>query len=71
MARNERPDRALEIVLRDGEPAAVILDIERYREMLERLEELDDLETLHRARRQATTFRSLDEFLEDFSSPQP
>jgi prevent-host-death family protein len=32
-----------EIILRDGKPTAVILDIEEYREMLERLEDLEDI----------------------------
>jgi len=32
-----------EIVLREGKPAAVILDIDEYRGMLERLEEVEDL----------------------------
>ena len=30
------------IVLQDGKPAAVILDIEEYQEMLERLEDFED-----------------------------
>ncbi|MCI0560947.1 MAG: type II toxin-antitoxin system Phd/YefM family antitoxin [Nitrososphaera sp.] len=30
----------------DGEPSAVILDIEEYRELLERLEDAEDLRTL-------------------------
>jgi PHD/YefM family antitoxin component YafN of YafNO toxin-antitoxin module len=38
--------RSPEIVLRDGQPAAVILDIDEYQDMLERLEDLDDLEML-------------------------
>ncbi len=32
--------RAPEIVFREGKPSAVILDIDDYREMLERLEDL-------------------------------
>jgi PHD/YefM family antitoxin component YafN of YafNO toxin-antitoxin module len=36
--KNEPQKKAPEIVLRGGKPAAVILDIEEYREMLERLE---------------------------------
>ncbi len=40
-----------EMILRNGKPAAVILDIERYREMLERLEDAEDLRVLSRMRR--------------------
>jgi len=32
-----------EIILRDGKPRAVILDIKEYQEMLERLEDAEDL----------------------------
>ena len=55
-----------EIVLRDGQPAAVILDIDDYREMLERLEDLDDLEALKQMREKPLKFRRLDEFLAEY-----
>jgi prevent-host-death family protein len=40
-AKKRRKDP--EIVMRGGKPAAVILDIEEYRELLERLEDAEDL----------------------------
>ncbi len=40
--------RSPEIVIRDGKPAAVILDIDEYQEMLERLEDLEDLRELEK-----------------------
>jgi len=52
-----------EIVLRDGKPAAVILDIEHYRELLERVEDAEDLKTLRAMRRRPIKFRRLDDFL--------
>ena len=58
--------RSPEIVLRDGQPAAVILDIEDYRDMLERLEDLGDLEMLKQMREKPLNFRRLDEFLADY-----
>ncbi len=58
--------RSPEIVLRDGQPAAVILDIEDYRDMLERLEDLDDLEMLKEMRKKPLNFRRLDEFLAEY-----
>ena len=58
--------RSPEIVLRDGQPAAVILDIEEYREMLERLEDLDDLETLKEMREKPLNFRRLEDFLAEY-----
>jgi PHD/YefM family antitoxin component YafN of YafNO toxin-antitoxin module len=55
-----------EIVLRDGQPAAVILDIEEYQEMLERLEDLDDLEMLKEMREKPLNFRELEDFLAEY-----
>ncbi len=39
----KRKRKAPEIVMREGEPTAVILDIDEYQEMLERLEDMEDL----------------------------
>lgn len=59
--------RSPEVVLRDGQPAAVILDIEEYQEMLERLEDLDDLEMLREMRKKALRFRRLEDFLTEYT----
>lgn len=56
-----------EIVFRDGKPAAVILDIDEYQEMLERLEDLDDLKEMARIRKGPMSFKRLDDFLEEYS----
>lgn len=56
-----------EVVLRDGKPVAVILDIEEYRELLERLEDAEDLRELERMRLEGVEYRSLDEFLAEYS----
>lgn len=59
-----RPKRkSREIVIRDGKPAAVILDIDEYRALLERLEDSADLRALDEMRRNPLHFRSLEEFL--------
>jgi len=58
--------KAPEIVLRDGKPAAVILDIEHYRELLERAEDAEDLRTLKAMRRRPLKFRRLDDFLKSY-----
>ena len=60
-------ERPLEIVLRDGKPAAVILDIDEYQDMLERLEDLDDLKMLQEMREKPLRFRKLDEFLAEYN----
>jgi hypothetical protein len=56
-----------EIVLRDGKPAAVILDIEHYRELLERAEDAEDLRTLKSMRRRPLKFRRLEDFLKSYA----
>ena len=57
-----------EIVLRDGKPAAVILDIDDYREMLERLEDVEDLKTLEEMRKKPLRFKRLEDFLNEYTS---
>jgi len=58
--------KAPEIVLHEGKPAAVILDIDEYRELLERLEDVEDLKMLEAMRRKPLKFKRLDEFLKEF-----
>jgi len=61
-ARHKEP----EVVLRNGKPSAVILDIDEYREMLERLEDVEDLKALARMRKKPLKFRRLEEFLQEY-----
>ncbi len=56
-----------EIILRDGKPTAVILDIEEYRELLERLEDMEDLIALEEVRKNSLGFKKLDDFLKEYS----
>jgi PHD/YefM family antitoxin component YafN of YafNO toxin-antitoxin module len=55
-----------EIVLREGKPSAVILDIDEYREMLERLEDFEDLNMLKEIRKRPLKLRKLDDFLKEY-----
>lgn len=48
-AKRKRKD--LEIVMRGGKPAAIILDIDEYRELLERVEDADDLKMFKQMRK--------------------
>jgi PHD/YefM family antitoxin component YafN of YafNO toxin-antitoxin module len=59
--------RKRELVYRDGKPAAVILDIAEYEELLERAEDLDDLRALRRMREHPLRFRSLSDVLGESS----
>lgn len=56
-----------EIVLKNGKPAAVILDIDTYKEMLEQLEDIEDLRMLEDMRKKPLKFRKLDDFLKEYN----
>jgi len=59
--------KAPDIILREGKPAEVILDIDEYREMLERLEDMEDLMALEEMRRGPLEFKKLDDFLNQYA----
>ena len=52
-----------EIIFRGGKPAAVIIDIDEYQEMLERLEDAEDLKILAKMRQKPLKFKRLEDFL--------
>lgn len=55
-----------EIIFRGGKPAAVIIDIDVYQEMLERLEDADDLKILAEMRQEPLKFKKLEDFLAEY-----
>jgi len=57
-----------EIVFSGGKPRAVILEIDDYEEMLERLEDLDDLAMLKKMRSRPLKFKKLEEYLKEHRS---
>jgi prevent-host-death family protein len=66
MMKTKARRRSPQIVLQDGRPSAVILDIDEYQEMLERLEDAEDLKMLEEMRKRPLKFRKLGEFLEAY-----
>lgn len=54
-----------EYVVQNGKPTAVIVPIEEYRDMLERLEDVEDLKTLRFMRRSPLKLRRLEDFLKE------
>ena len=52
-----------QIVTRKGKPVSVIIPIEEYQELLERVEDASDLEWLLKARRKPLQYRSLEQYL--------
>ena len=65
--KNRTKRKPPEIVFRRGKPAAVILDIAEYQDLLERLEDTEDLEMLERMRKKPLRFKRLSDFLKEYS----
>ena len=55
--RNNPRKKSVQVVTENEEPSAVIPGFEDYREMLERLEDLGDLEVLKEMRKKPMEFR--------------
>lgn len=56
-----------ELVVKNSKPTAVILDIDEYRDLLEKLEDREDLEFLEEMSERKLEFTTLDEFLEEYN----
>ena len=52
-----------QVVMKNGKPNAVIIDIVDYKNMLERLEDKEDLADLEKMRKGGLHFRKLDDYL--------
>jgi PHD/YefM family antitoxin component YafN of YafNO toxin-antitoxin module len=64
--RGKARKKAPEIIIREGKPAAVILEIDEYQEMLEKLEDVEDLKMLEEMRKKPLKFRKLGDFLKEY-----
>ena len=56
-------ETAPQIVYREGKPVAVIVEIDQYQQMLQRLEDIEDLKLLEQMREKPLNFRSLEEVI--------
>lgn len=54
-----------QLIMKNGKPNAVIIDIEDYRKMLERLEDKEDLDDLIKIRSGIPSYRKFEDFLAD------
>ena len=52
-----------QVVMKDGRPSAVIIDINDYRELLEKLEDKEDLADLEKIRMGDIQVRKFEDFL--------
>ena len=54
-----------QVILKNGKPNAVIIDIKDYYKMLDRLEDKEDLAELERMRKGRLKFRKFEDFLSE------
>ncbi len=57
-----------QVILKNGKPDAVIINIKDYHKMLDRLEDKEDLAELERMRKGRLKFRKFDVFLSEHKS---
>ena len=55
-----------QLVYEENTPVAVIIEINEYREMLDRLEDKEDLEMINTMKKKDLQFRKLDDFLSEY-----
>ena len=57
-----------QVIMKNGKPNAVIIDIRDYQEMLKRLEDKEDLAELHKMRKGRLHFRKFSDFLAEHNN---
>jgi PHD/YefM family antitoxin component YafN of YafNO toxin-antitoxin module len=57
-----------QVVMKNGKPNAVIIEIRDYQNMLERLEDKEDLAALVKIRKGSLHFRKFDDFLAEHNN---
>jgi len=67
MSTRQTLEKTPELVVREGKPVAVILALDEYQEMLEKLEDIEDLRMLNEMRAKPLNFKSLNDFLRKYS----
>ena len=58
----------IEIIVKNGKPSRVILDIEEYKKLLERAEDLEDIRMLGEMRKGQMKFKKLEDFLKEYNT---
>lgn len=57
-----------QLVMKDGKPNAIIIDIKDYRKLLERLEDKEDIADLEKMRNAGLNVRKVSDFLMDHNN---
>ena len=61
-------EKSKEVIVKNGKPVGVILSIDAYEEILERLEDFEDLKMLREMGRKPVEFRQFDDFFRENKS---
>ena len=64
----KRTIKTPEVIYRNNKPVSVIIDIDEYNEILERLEDVEDLKFIENLKHENLKFRKLDDFLAEYNS---
>ncbi len=65
---NKRSAKSPEVIYRNDKPVSVIIDLEEYKKILERLEDIEDLRFINKIKNKLLKFRKLDDFLAEYNS---
>ena len=65
---HKRSTKSPEIIYRNNKPVSVIISLDEYKKMLERLEDIEDLKFINRIKNKPLKFRKLDDFLAEYES---
>ncbi len=63
----KRTIRTPEVIYRNNKPVSVIIDVDEYNNMLERLEDIEDLKFIENLKREKLKFKRLDDFLTEYN----
>ncbi len=64
----KRSSKNPEVIYRNNKPVSVIIDLEEYKKMLERLDDIEDIAFINDIKNKPLKFRKLDDFLIEFDS---
>lgn len=57
----KRSAKSPEVIYRNNKPVSVIIDLEEYKKILERLEDIEDLEFINKIKKKPLKFEKLDD----------
>jgi PHD/YefM family antitoxin component YafN of YafNO toxin-antitoxin module len=65
---HKRSSKNPELIYRNNKPVSVIIDLEEYKKILERLEDIEDLKFINKIKNKPLKFRKLDDFLAEYNT---